>query len=249
MTDEKNRDLFWLHIKKSAGQSTRAALSPLYREVDRSCHPKTFIQATPSEYNDILNNYRVPLGDYQFRRALFAKKFLYGENWDHMVKFAFSRDPVSRAVSAFYQFFGGRSKEARKNRLLFFTRHRRLFLTKHSAFDAFLDMIAECRESPSAYRPYGLHFSTHTAAMWDDVTDDNGNILLDYIFRLEHFREAINQIREACGCPPADEEKFRRRNCRTQNNFTPDRAQKNKIELLYGKDFEIYEGTTYTKKV
>ena len=73
---DNNRKLFWLHVKKSAGMSTRALLSPDYVEVERVKKPKNFIQAKPEEYNDILNNFRVVLGEYQFKRCLLAKKYL-----------------------------------------------------------------------------------------------------------------------------------------------------------------------------
>ena len=99
------KQLFWLHVKKSAGTTTRSLLQPYYVEVDRDKKPKTFIQSTPEEYNDILNNYRVVLGEYQFKRCLFAKKYLYPEKWDDMFSFAFSREPTDRCVSMFYYLF------------------------------------------------------------------------------------------------------------------------------------------------
>ena len=68
---------FWLHVKKSGGTSIRTILQPHYTLVDRAKKPVNFIQSKPSEYNDILNNYRVVLGEYQFKRTLFAKKFLF----------------------------------------------------------------------------------------------------------------------------------------------------------------------------
>ena len=92
---------FWLHIKKAGGTSIRSMLQPHYREVDRTQRPPCFIQSSPVEYNDILNNYRVVLGDYQFRRALFAKTYLYPDHWDRILSFAFVREPTSRAVSMF----------------------------------------------------------------------------------------------------------------------------------------------------
>lgn len=78
----KYENFFWLHIKKSAGITTRAFLKPYYEEVDRVNKPPSFIQSDPKQYNDILNNYRVLLGEYQFKRALFAKTYLYPNNWE-----------------------------------------------------------------------------------------------------------------------------------------------------------------------
>ena len=81
------------------------ALYPYYKEVDRVQKPKIFVQSNFSEYNDILNNYRIPLGEYTFKRALFAKKYLYKENWDKLFSFAFSREPIDRCISMFYYLF------------------------------------------------------------------------------------------------------------------------------------------------
>lgn len=241
MTQSGNKTFFWLHIKKSAGQSTRQVLSPYYKTVDRSKHPTCFLQADPSEYNDILNNYRVPLGTYQFRRCLFARTYLYPDNWDDMVKFAFSRNPVSRCVSAFYQFFGGKSKTARANRRLYTKRHHRIALTTSGRFDHFLHMIEEARASDSAYRPYDLHFTTHTAPMWDDITDEGGNILLDHVFRLEDFKAGINAVLRECGLPQVEDTGFVCKNKGNHGCYHPSAAQRQHIEKLYAKDFEIYE--------
>lgn len=68
------KNLFWLHIKKSGGSAIRNALQPYYTLVDRIEKPANFIQSQPSQYNDILNNYRVVLGEYTHKRTLFAKK-------------------------------------------------------------------------------------------------------------------------------------------------------------------------------
>ncbi len=140
------RQLFWLHIKKSAGITTRSLLQPYYIEVDRTKKPKTFIQATPEEYNDILNNFRVVLGEYQFKRCLFAKRYLYPETWGDMFSFAFSREPTDRCVSMFYYLFANdlglvmnmaRSiKRSIKNKKLI------LYNTNY-AFDLFLDYVHE----------------------------------------------------------------------------------------------------------
>ncbi|MCH2075370.1 MAG: hypothetical protein MK180_00590 [Rhodobacteraceae bacterium] len=73
--------LFWLHVKKSAGQSTRNVLAPHYREVDRSAQLANFIQSPVEDYNDLLNTYLTPLGPHQLRRILFAKNPLYPDDF------------------------------------------------------------------------------------------------------------------------------------------------------------------------
>ena len=119
------KKLFWLYIKKSGGQSTRKALKPHYIEVDRS-KPQSFIQAKEYEYNDILNNYRTPLGDYQFKRSLFAKNFLFKEEWDSIFSFAFSREPIDRCLSMFYYLFW----KGLKSRLYTSFKSRKIFIKR-----------------------------------------------------------------------------------------------------------------------
>ena len=98
----QEQEIFWLHIKKSAGQATRAMLSPWYREVDRSKRPACFIQSERRDWNDILNNYRVPLGELQFKRCLFARTYLWKDDYAALFKFAFVRNPMDRCLSQFF---------------------------------------------------------------------------------------------------------------------------------------------------
>lgn len=234
--------MFWLHVKKSAGMSTRALLRPYYTEVDRGMKPKTFIQASPDEYNDILNNYRVVLGDYQFKRCLFAKTYLYPD-WEDIYSFAFSREPVDRCISMFRYLYWkdvgviGRLLRSFKKGLA----SRRVFTTSY-AFDAFLDHVREARSSASIYEPLGLVFTTHTAPMWDDVTDYDGKILLTQIFRLEAMVEGINKVFRECGIDHSIEHSGVRINASRKDwTYTPTRRQIGIIEEIYPKDFELYE--------
>ena len=234
--------IFWLHIKKSAGMSTRALLRPYYTEVDKGMKPKTFIQANPNEYNDILNNYRIVLGEYQFKRCLFAKTYLYND-WEDIYSFAFSREPVDRCISMFRYLYwkdigaiGGLLRSLRKG-----LASRRVFTTSY-AFDTFLDYAHEARSSDSIYQPLGLAFTTHTAPMWDDITDNDGNILLTEIFRLEALVDGINKVFRECGISHRIEHSGVRINASRKHwTYTPTRRQIGLIEEIYQKDFEIYE--------
>ncbi|MEL6688973.1 MAG: sulfotransferase family 2 domain-containing protein [Pseudomonadota bacterium] len=220
--------LFWLHVKKSAGQSTHNVLAPLYREVDRSAQLANFIQSPVEDYNDLLNTYLMPLGPYQMRRTLFAKKFLYPNDFERYFKFAFVREPVDRCLS---QFFYLLDKEPGLRPRLRGVSYR---------FDLFLDTVAAARASPSFRRPHSLHFQTHTAAMWDDVVDDDGHVLLDAIYRLEDFGPAIASVRERFGLS-TDAPQRARRNTTDRKVFEPTKAQMAKIEALFPKDFDLYE--------
>ncbi|GAB4170265.1 MAG: hypothetical protein Kow00100_10920 [Geothermobacteraceae bacterium] len=238
------KQFFWLHIKKAGGLSTRKLLSPHYKEVDRVKKPKNFIQSDRDEYNDILNNYRVVLGEYQFKRCLFAKKYLYPNEWDNIYSFAFSREPIDRCISMFfYLFWGGAGFMSSIKRFIdVFYSHKRAVLSTSSAFDLFLDLVCEARESESNYSPLGLHFSTHTADVWDDITDFDGNILLSRIYRLDSLVEGINHVFEMCDIQNRIDkcDVYINKN-KSRTIFIPSRSQVKKIEDLFSKDFDIYE--------
>ena len=68
--------IFWLHIRKSGGTSVKEMLYPHYIHTDDIHQPACFIQSNKEIWNAILNDYHVPLGKYQFKRMLFAKKFI-----------------------------------------------------------------------------------------------------------------------------------------------------------------------------
>jgi hypothetical protein len=238
------RQFFWLHIKKSGGTTIRSFLQPYYVEVDRAKKPKTFIQAAPEEYNDILNNYRVVLGEYQFKRCLFAKKFLYPEKWDDIFSFAFSREPTDRCISMFYYLFWkdvGNLKNITRSIKLSLT-SKKLMVNTSYAFDVFLDYVHESLVSDSIYYPLGNHFTTHTAPMWDDITDSNGNILLKAVFRIENLIEGINLVFKECGIAKKLAISQATLNKNTgRKEYCPKQYQKKKIEELYRKDYQIYE--------
>lgn len=110
------------------------------------------------------------------------------------------------------------------------------------AFDMFLDYINEARFSESIYYPLGNHFTTHTAPMWDDITDFDGNVLLKKVYRLENINECINLVFEECGISKrlSGSDKALNKN-RDRTIYIPNHHQKKKIEEIYYKDFEIYE--------
>ncbi len=235
---------FGLHIKKSAGITTRSLLQPYYVEVDRLKKPKSFIQASSEEYNDILNNFRVVLGEYQFRRCLFAKKYLYSDRWDNIFSFAFSREPIDRCISMFYYLYwkdGGANKKL-KSTITRYLDTGKIHLSTSYAFDAFLDHVQEARTSNSIYFPLGNHFTTHTAPMWEDITDMDGNILLKRIFRLENLTDGINLAFEECGLDKRiDANTYKLNKNKHRKLYSPTKIQIKKIEDIYNNDFEIYE--------
>lgn len=178
---------FWLHIKKSGGQSFRKTFSPYYVETDRTQNYKPFIALPKEEWNDALNNYRIPLGEYDYRRMLFAQKFLYSEEeFNSMFKFVIVRNPYSRAVSCWKYLTGvggplGKLAKPKK------------ILMKYS-FQRFLEELPNLWETK-----WDRHFATHTAPMWGDITGEQGELLVDKIYRLENVGEAIQDINQRLG--------------------------------------------------
>ena len=238
------KNFFWLHIKKSAGQSTRALLAPHYKEVNRSKNPPNFIQSSKEEYNDILNNYRIVLGEYQFKRCLFAKKFLYPNDWDQIYSFAFSREPTDRCVSMFFHLYWQRSPYY-SNMNPWFKKTinpKKLFNQMSYGFDHFLELIESSRNSDSIYKPEGLSFTTHTASMFTDIVDDQDNILLTNIFRLENLNQGITTALDACNLKVKSINPNTRINKNKKRTaYSPSKNQRRIIESLFQGDFEIYE--------
>lgn len=231
----------WLHIKKSGGTTIRALLGENYTQVDRTDRPPCFIQSSPEEYNDILNNYRTVLGEYQFKRALFAKKFLYPDTWQQLVSFAFCRDPLERCLSMFFYLYWQDKNFLQKLKHIVSKQRR---YTISYLFDQFLDDIAAAQNCGNNYHPHGLHFSTHTATMWSDITDETDNVLLQHVFRLENLNQGLNQIYQECDIPHRIEDTKVVFN-KTENRypFQPSSSQIKKIESLYSNDFQLYESS------
>jgi len=241
-----HKPFFWLHIKKSAGSTTRQLLEPHYTTLENVKKPKIFIQAQKNEYNDILNNHKIPLGEYQFRRGLFAKKFLYPDEWDNTFSFAFSREPVDRCVSMFFYLFWKRTDRNFIKRLAEVLKqsgkHKKVLWNTSYAFDLFLDLIQQAQVSDSIYRPVKLHFTTHVNPMWNDITDEDNNIILTKLFRMENLTESINQVFEECGIDKKIPQKSTSYNVNKKRRpYEPSKEQLKVIQQIYKNDFEIYE--------
>lgn len=213
----------WLHIRKAGGTSLMKILSPYYEESNK-VHPTPFIALPRSAWMDNLNNWRVPLGEYEFRRMLFAKKFLYSEaEFLSLYKFAIVRNPYHRAVSSW--------KYCTKLWKYGKPRH----MKAHRSFSYFLSMIPELWEER-----WDRHAFTHTAPMWRDITDENGCVLLDDIFKLEQLQNDIGRICDRLGLPKCD---LPRLNISGDSNYARHFNRKilALIESLYQDDIEQFK--------
>ena len=183
MSRTEPRPFFWLHIKKSAGQSIRAALGNAYRRTDRA-NPAPFIALPRAEWNDNLNNFRIPLGDYDYRRMLFAKRFLFDdeEAFRATFKFAVVRNPYDRALSCWRYLYSRQTRLWRRTLTYF-------------SFEYFLRSLPEIWAEKR-----NRHIATHTAPMWPDITDeDEATLLLDDVAYLERLPEEFARIAAAIG--------------------------------------------------
>jgi hypothetical protein len=211
----------WLHLKKCAGQSMRAALGDCYRQTDR-LDPRPFVALPPEEWNDCLNNYRVPLGDFDYRRMLFAREHLYGpEAFDAALKFAVVRNPYDRLVSCW--------KYVRPESWRVMPR----YLRSRLSLTSFLEMLPEIWESKA-----DRHLATHTAPIWPDVSDRDGTLLLDEICRLETIAEDFARVALRIGAAGAafPHENRNRDDTGYRRHYT--RKSRALLERLYAADLE-----------
>lgn len=234
---------FWLHIKKNGGGTIRRLLTPEYVLAERSKRPVNFIQSDRALHNDILNNYRMPLGEYQFKRAQFAKSILFSDIWNDIPRFAFLRHPVERAVSAFHYLSKRRGTalsfiQARKSQ------GQRIASGLQDRFDLFLELIAESQASNTHSGPVNLHFAAHVNPVWNDISDCNGNNLLSHLYRLENMISGIEEIFQICEIDRQPNQSPPIVNAfKGEEKYQPTRKQIRAIEEIYSKDFDLFENT------
>jgi len=212
---------FWLHIKKCGGESFRKTFTPPYVQTERIKNPKPFIATPKSEWNDLLNTFKIPLGEYDFKRMLFAKKFLYsGDVFNRMFKFVIVRNPYDRAVSAWKYLM--REEQY----------HPKYIRMKNSMYE-FLSALPEIWDLR-----YDRHIATHTAPIWPDITDEQGNLLVDAIFKLENIDEEIKILSEKLGVDVEKFEHINKNRDNTEYRSFYDEEAKNLLETLYKEDIQ-----------
>jgi hypothetical protein len=234
-TNKKNTDdqlvlpsFFWLHIKKAAGSSFRNSFTPPYIDTDRSnIFSQPFISLPKNQWNDTLNNYRIPLGKYDFKRMLFAKEFLYTkEEFDNLHKFCIVRNPYSRAVSCWKYLTLVNKSNFKKFATL-------RILKQKVSFQYFLEALPEYWETKE-----DRHIATHTAPIWNDITDNKGELLMDSIFRLENMEEDFKKIKQIVNCSSTSMSHIN--NTKNNTNYRKEYTTKTKklVEKYFGEDLE-----------
>lgn len=221
MNRQDHPSFLWLHIKKAAGQSVRKSLSDVYVQTKRSS-PTPFIALPVREWNDNLNNFRIPLGEYDYRRMLFAKRFLFPDSFDDMFKFCIVRNPYSRAVSSFlYEIRNDRSQRL----------GTRLFPKR--SFRRYLEALPEAWQKTKP-----RHMALHAAAVMSDITDESGNLLIDFVAKLESIDKDIATICEGIGIPSRELPRAHASDTTTGPILFYDRRNRRLVEQLYGEDIE-----------
>lgn len=215
---------FWLHVKKAGGTTVRAMLGEHYVQTNRSI-PTPFVALPKLEWNDALNNHRLPLGEYDFRRTLFAKRFLYGAEFETMYKFAVVRNPYDRLVSA-YLYVTKRSRKWKMFRLL----------GKQRAFYEFVSRLSDKWAQPNKLG--NRHVATHTAPVIPDVSDEKGRLLLDDLIPLEQLSERINGLEEQLGIPLGDIPRGNQGRLRSEYRSYYSSKCRSLVEKLYKLDIE-----------
>ena len=77
--------------------------------------------------------------------------------------------------------------------------------------------------------------------MWNNVTNEKGDVLLSHLFRLEDLDHGLKAIYETCGIH-RDLAIIPHANRRAENaEYTPFAAQTAMIKKLYAADFDLYE--------
>jgi len=221
---EADPSFLWLHIKKAGGQSIRGALSDVYVETNRS-RPSPFIALPRAEWNDNLNNFRIPLGDYDYRRLLFAKRFLFPASFDGMFKFCVVRNPYARALSSFlYEIRNDRSRVAMT----------RLF--PRSMFRRYLFGLPRAWEKTKP-----RHRALHAAPVMPDITDEQGTILTDYIAQLETIEDDLAYICKGIGIEPRAMPRKNTTGRSADPNQFYDSTNRRLVEKLYAEDIDRLE--------
>lgn len=173
--------------------SFRKAFTPPYIETDRSdAGTQPFIALPKEAYNDALNNFRIPLGRYDYKRTLFAKEFLYTqEEFNALYKFCIVRNPYRRIFSAW------RYLMHYEIEVLGHHAGNALYEKMRKDFAYFLECMPEFRETK-----LNRHLATHTAPVWADISDYNGHLLLDDFYPVETLDQRSAELCEKLEISP-----------------------------------------------
>ena len=150
-------------------------------------------------------------------------------------KFTFVRNPQSRAISAFTNFFVDKTNRAAPNHLKLIGGFG--FSDENDVsrnFDVYLDYLQACFEE-NAMRT-DRHFRLQKINIGLGVID------YDLIGRLENFEHDLRKVFEMAGASEYMDKHadFRRDNRSSKNKLQLTKLQQSKIEALYAPDYEAF---------
>ena len=117
--------------------------------------------------------------------------------------------------------------------------------------DLFLKMLLLQRESSASSKPFGLRFSTHVNPVWNDIVDNDGNILLANLFRLDDLERGLGKVYSECGLTlPQGFSGFANKTSRSGaiGTFVPSEAQRGQLLEYYRKDLILYRENCFRFK-
>lgn len=107
-------------------------------------------------------------------------KVVFGEDFKKFTKFAISRNPWDRLVSAYHYLKGGGMNYQDKE-----------WEQKHiSEYSTFADFVNGWLDEKNIYK--GMHFTPQ----YEFVSDGKGNLLVDYLGRFEAMQDSFDHIKQ-----------------------------------------------------
>lgn len=222
---------------------TRTILSHVYSYLNRREMPRTLKNLTlnyafeiPKVFRSVFRSFinenypKIYSVAHIHDGAREVKKKMPAEIFDNYFKFAFVRNPFDWLVSIFF-FFSQNEKEIYHQ-----------FFKNLKGFDEFIEFLKEQSKTNFA----GLKFGEYSfkSPQRDFLYDEQGNLLVDYVGKLENINHDFAEICKIIGIPPVDLSHINKSSHKNYlQYYTPE--TKRLVYSLLKEDFETfqYEGS------
>lgn len=166
-------NFLFIHIAKTSGTSIRAALAPLRRR-----DPWRALLWACSRLSAV-SGHRLGIKFPRHAPAIAAREMLPREFYEQLFKFAFVRNPWDLQVSSWHHL----------------RRERPQLVAGCTDFAAFL------RHKLDPQRPWQYQLDTSITPQADCVTDQHGNLIVDFIGRYERLEDDFAHVCRRIGVP------------------------------------------------
>ncbi len=169
-----------------------------------------------------LKKFRGKFPEYHhLRNYPFVKRKNLSKKYKNYFKFTFVRNPHARVVSCYEHWI----KKATNPNISLYKEFR-----KNMSFEEFVKALSKIPDNASD----GHFRSQHTF-----ITDKKGNLLVDFIGKVEHINRDFKKVCEKTGM---SYKKLSRINKKTNKNYKKyyDKETKKLIQKRYKKDFELF---------